>query len=420
MRASRGARCWLKSTVFFRKRGCPSMTPSPLRWFPGLVLALCAAATPVHAQGIDCRKPSGAVARTVCGNADLRARDEQLAEAFGTLSAYTQRTDRDALQQAQTAWLAERDRSCDDKAKAKACTALYEKRSEDVAAQSQAAQKRLAAVAAGIAKDPKAAAAALQRYDGAAAKAWLIYLYHTGTVTVPDKDAEIARLARDILERDLGNDRELLEEMRTIGDVAKADTAGVLLFLRHVLSTTELDAPCFLFAKHGLPAFEAFGPFWGTSRDDTPDLCQDVRSVYDLPEWKKLAALMEPTAGPGSETTIRHAYDRQLAIDTLQASMAPGTLLETPHSLEGKKAAEARDKAVAAFRGWKDYQLWPEAQHKAAVAALPSAIAATSRLYQDNFKLPAKTAEQAARAAADRFIAGRMALLAAEEMTDDE
>lgn len=396
------------------------MTPSPLRWFPGLVLALCAVAAPVHAQGLDCRKPSGAVARTVCGNADLRARDEQLTEAFGTLAAYTPRTDRDALQKAQSAWLAERDRTCDDKAKAKACIALYEKRSEDVATQSQAAQKRLATVAAGIPKDPKAAAAGLQRYDGAAAKAWLIYLYHTGTVAVADKDAEIGRLAREIIERDLANDRELLEEMRNIGDVAKADTAGVLLFLRHALSTTELDAPCFLFAKHGLPAFEAFGPFWGSSRDDTPELCHDVHSVYDLPEWKKLAALMEPAAGPGPEITIRSAYDRQFAIDTLQASMAPGTLLEAPRSPEAKKAAEARDKAVAAFRGWKDYQVWPEAQHKATVAALPSAIAATSKLYQEIFKLPAKTAEQAARAATDRFIAGRMALLAPEDVMDDE
>ncbi|WP_431856393.1 lysozyme inhibitor LprI family protein [Azospirillum sp.] len=374
----------------------------------------------MHAQGLDCRKPSSAVARTVCGNADLRARDEQLAEAFGTLVAYTPRTDHDALKRTQSAWLAERDRTCDDKAKAKACTALYEKRSEDVATQSQAAQKRLASVAAGIPKDPKAAAGTLQRYDGAAAKAWLVYLYHTGTVAVPDKDAEIGRLTREILERDLTNDRELLEEMRTIGDVAKADTTGVLLFLRHALSTTELDAPCFLFTKHGLSAFEAFGPFWGGSRDDTPELCHDVPSIYDLPEWKKLAALMEPTTGPGPEFTIRSAYDRQFAIDTLQASMAPGTLLEAPRSPEAKKAAEARDKAVAAFRGWKDHQVWPEAQQKAAAAALPSAIAATSKLYQENFKLPTKTAEQAARAAADRFIAGRMAVLVPEDVMDDE
>ncbi|WP_448187605.1 lysozyme inhibitor LprI family protein [Azospirillum sp. sgz301742] len=398
------------------------------RWFPGLaVVAFCAATSPalaqnVNVQNIDCRKPSKPVERTVCTSADLRARDEQLGEAYGALIAYTPRNERDGVQQAHTAWLAERDRGCDDKAKAKACIALYEKRTEDLAKTSQAAQKRLSAIASSIPKDAKAAAAALQRYDGAAAKAWLVYLYHTGAVAVPDKDAEISRLAREILDRSLPNDPYLLEEMKNIGDVAKADTGGMLLFLRHALSTTELDAPCFLFTKHGQPAFEAFGPFWGNGRDDTPELCHDMRSIYEMAEWKKLASVIDPAIAPALEErgSIRHGYERQFAVDALQASMVPSTLLEAPHSAEARKAAETRDKAVDAFRGWKDFKVWPEAQHKAAVAALPPAIAATSKLYQETFKLSAKTAEQAARAAADRFIASRVVLLTAEEAMDDE
>ena len=399
------------------------MTLSMTRWFPGLVVvALCAVTSPAHAQSFDCRTASKPVERTVCTNADLRARDEQLGEAYGVLIAYTPRNERDAAQQAHAAWLAERDRGCDDKAKVKTCTALYEKRTEDLAKQSQAAQKRLSAITAGIPKDAKATAAALQRYDGAAAKAWLVYLYHTGAVTVADKDAEIGRLAREILDHGLPNDPYLLEEMKNIGDVAKADTGGMLLFLRHVLSTTELDAPCFLFNKHGQPAFEAFGPFWGNGRDDTPELCHEVRSIYEMPEWKKLASIIDPAIAPALEErgSIRHGYERQFAVDALQASMVPSTLLEAPHSAEARKAADARDKAVDAFRGWKDFKVWPEAQHKAAVAALPPAIAATSKLYQETFKLSAKTAEQAARAAADRFIASRVVLLTAEETLDDE
>lgn len=398
------------------------MTLSLSRWFPALVVALCAASASAHAQSFDCRKASKPVERTVCTNADLRARDEQLGEAYGALIAYTPRTERDGLQQAHTAWLTERDRGCDDKAKVKACTALYEKRTEELAKQSQAAQKRLSAVAAGIPKDAKAAAAALQRYDGAAAKAWLLYLHHTGAVAVTDKDAEIRRLAREILDQSLQNDPYLLEEMKNIGDMAKADTGGVLVFLRHVLSTTELDAPCFLFSKHGQPAFEAFGPFWGNGRDDTPELCHEVPSIYEMPEWKKLAALIDPAIAPTLEErgSIRHGYERQFAVDALQASLVPATLLEAPQSADARKAAEAREKAVDAFRGWKDYKVWPEAPHKAAVAALPAAIAATSKLYQEAFKLPAKTAEQAARAAADRFIASRVVLLTAEEAMDDE
>ena len=252
------------------------MTPFTPRWFPGLLVALCAAASPAGAQGtgstVECRKPSGAVERTVCASADLRARDEHLAEAYNALSGYTPRNERDAVRQAHAAWLAERDRACDDKAKARTCAATYEKRTEELTKASQAAQKRLSAITAGIPKDPKAAAAALQRYDGAAAKAWLVYLLHTGAAPAADKDAEIGRLAGEILDHGLPNDPYLLEEMRNIGDPAKADTGGMLLFLRHVLSTTEMDAPCFLFTKHGQPAFEAFGGFWGTTRDEPPGL----------------------------------------------------------------------------------------------------------------------------------------------------
>ncbi len=398
------------------------MTHSQSRWIPGIALALCVVVPPVHAQqSADCRKPSGAVERTVCASADLRAHDEQLGEAFNALIGFTPRPERDAVRQAHTAWLAERDRTCDDTSKDKVCTALYEKRSEDLAKQSQAAQKRLSMVVAGIPKDPKGAAAALQQYDGAAAKAWLLYLYYTGAVTVPDRNVEVDRLAQNILSQGLPNDPYLLEEMKNIGDVSKADIGGVLLFLRHVLSTTELDAPCFLFSKHGQPAFEAFGPFWGSSRDDAPELCE-VRSIYEVPEWKALAALIDPVIAVALEErgSIRHGYERQFAVDALQASLVPSTLLEAPHSAEAGKVAEMRDKAVAAFRGWSDHKVWPEAQHKAALAALPSAIAATSKLYQETFKLSAKTAEQAARAAADRFIASRLVLLISEEPLYDD
>lgn len=400
------------------------MTPSSHRcWLSGLTVAVALIAmSPARAQGVDCRKPSGAVARTVCGSADLRVRDEQLAEAYDALTADTPRTERDPLWQAQTAWLAERERVCDDKDKAKTCVAIYERRSEEVSAQSRTAQKRLAAVAAGIPKDPKAAAAALQGYDGAAPKAWLTYLYHTGTVAVPDRDAEVARLVREIFARGLPNDYHLLEEMRNIGDLATADTAGLLLFLRHVLSTTELDAPCFLFTRHGQAAFEAFGPFWGSARDDTPELCHEARSIYDLPEWTKLAALIDPAIvlKLNAHGGIRHGYERQFVIDSLQASLAPATLLEAPRSPEAKRTADAREKAVASFYAWKEFGVWSEVQHKAAIAALPSAIAATSKHYRDNFKLPAKLAEQAARAAADRFIASRLAFLISEGVLGDE
>ncbi|MDQ2102410.1 lysozyme inhibitor LprI family protein [Azospirillum isscasi] len=375
------------------------------------------AQTPAPVQALDCAKPGSRADRTVCASADLKVAAEDVATLLRGTLGNTPADGRDIIQRAQTAFLTERDGVCTDKSTIPACRSLYEKRAADLAAQNSAAQKKLASVAAGIPKDPKAAAAALQRYNGAAAKAWLVYLFQSGAVTVPDKDAAVRKLVDEILRQDLMKDPYLLEEMTNLGDVASAPLGTVLLFLRHVLSTTEMDAPCFLFTKHGQPAFEAFGAFWGNARDETPGLCSPPSSVFDLPEWKAVSAHMDPAIEPAlaERGSIRHGYERQFEVDDLQASLVPSTLLEAPMSAEAKRAAELRGKTVAAFRSWNDFEVWPEKDYRATVSALPAAIAATSKLYREKFKLLPQTADQAAKAAGDRFVAGRLGLI----MPDD-
>lgn len=386
-------------------------------WFAGTALALCLLPLPSLAQTLNCAKPPSPADRTVCASADLKVAAEDVATALRDVLANTPTAERDAIQRAQQAFQAERERACADKASVPACRKLYEKRATDLSEQSRAAQKKLAGIVAGIPKDPKGAAAALQRYDGGAAKAWLVYLHHSGAVPVADKEETVRRLVASVIERDLPNDPYLLEEMKNLGDVASAPMGTMLLFLRHVLSTTEMDAPCFLFTKHGQPAFEAFGGFWGNTRDETPGLCTPPSSVFDLPEWKKVAEHIDPAIGPALEErgSIRHGYERQFQVDDLQASMVPSTLLEAPHSNEARKAAEQRQRAVAAFRHWREFDVWPEAEYKAAVSALPSAIAATAKVYREKFGLNPKVAEQAAQAAGERFLASRVGLIMPDE-----
>ncbi len=386
-------------------------------WYLGPALAFCLLPIPAGAQMPDCAKAATPADRTVCSNADLKVAAEDVATTLRGVLENTASADRDAVQRTQQAFQAERDRACADKASVAACQKLYEKRVAELTEQNKAAQKKLSTVVAGIPKDPKGAAATLQRYDGALAKAWLVYLYHSGTVPVADKEDTVRKLTAWVIEKGLPNDPYLLEEMKNLGDVASAPTATMLLFLRHVMSTTEMDAPCFLFTKHGQPAFEAFGAFWGNSRDETPGLCKPPSSIFDLPEWKKVAAHMEPAVEPALEErgSIRHGYERQFEVDDLQASMVPSTLLEAPQSIEAKRTAEHRQKAVAAFRGWKDFDLWPEAEYKATTSALPSALAATAKIYREKFGLLPQVADQAAKAAGDRFIASRIGLI----MPDD-
>ena len=391
------------------------MARSP--WLLGPVLSLCLIPFSTMAQTPDCAKPASRADRTICASADLKVAAEDVATLLHDTLGNTPAEGRDAIDRAQTAFLAERDGACADKSTIPACRSLYEKRAADLAGQNSAAQKKLASVVAGIPKDPKAAAAVLQRYSGAAAKAWLVYLYQSGTVPVPDKDATLRKLVEEILKQDLPKDPYLLEEMANLGDVPSAPLGTTLLFLRHVLSTTEMDAPCFLFTKHGQPAFEAFGAFWGNARDETPGLCPPPSSVFDLPEWKAVAAQIDPAIEPAlaERGSIRQGYERQFEVDDLQASLVPSTLLESPMSAEAKKMAEQRGKAVAAFRSWNDFDVWPEKAYRATVSALPTAIAATSKLYREKFKLRPQTADEAAKAAGDRFIAGRLGLI----MPDD-
>lgn len=387
-------------------------------WLFGPVLSLCLIPFSAMAQTPpDCSKLSSRADRTVCASANLKVAAEDVATLLRDTLGNTPTDGRNAIERAQSAFLAERDTACADASNIPACRSLYEKRAADLAAQNSAAQKKLAAVVAGIPKDAKAAAAALQRYNGASAKAWLVYLYQSGTVAIPDKDATVHRLVDEILKQDLPKDPYLLEEMANLGDVPSAPLGTTLLFLRHVLSTTEMDAPCFLFTKHGQPAFEAFGAFWGNARDETPSLCAPPSSVFDLPEWKAVSAHIDPAIEPAlaERGSIRHGYERQFEVDDLQASLVPSTLLEAPMSAEARKMAEQRGKAVTAFRSWNDFELWPEKEYRATVNALPAAVAATSRLYREKFKLNPQTADQAAKAARDRFIAGRLGLI----MPDD-
>lgn len=385
-------------------------------WLPAgaalLALAVFGGA-PANAQSLSCAKPATPTERALCGNADLRVAAEDAAALLRDALANSPAAERDALRQGQQTFLAERDRVCADRSALDGCRRLHEKRVADLQAQSSAAQRSLSAIAAGIAKDPKAAAAALQRYDGAAAKAWLVYLHQSGQAPVPDREATVRALVASVIDHDLTADPELKEEMRNLGDVATAPLATALLFLRHVLSTTEMEAPCFLFTRHGQPAFEAFGAFWGNSRDSSPALCEPAVSVFDSPEWSRVEARIAPAIDPALEErgSIRQGYERQFEMDNLQASLVPGTLLEAPLSPEARKVAERRRAVIAAFQSWNDFDVWPEADYKATIAALPAALAATAKLYRQKFGLTPQTADQAARAAADRFIAARLGLL---------
>jgi uncharacterized protein YecT (DUF1311 family) len=385
----------------------------------GFILSLFAA-SPATAQAIqaaDCAKPATAAARTICRSPEVAGADAALVRAERELADLTPRGERPALDDAALAFGERHARVCGT-GDAAACATLIQHRRDDIDGPLKAARKTFSAIVAGIAREPNVAAAGLTRYDGAPAAAWMAYLYHAGLVPVADKENAIRRTIRTAMDNSsLADDPYMMEELRNLGDVASGDVGTLLLFLRHVLSATGLDAPCFLFSRHGQPAFEAFGAFWGNRRDATPVVCHGPPSIFDLAEWKAVAKNLDPAVEPALKErgSIRHAYDRQFQVDALQASMVPSTLLEAPLSRLGKRVAGERQRAMAAFRAWKDFQLWPEAGWKATVKALPAALAVTARIYRERFGLTPATADEAARAAAERFIGARLILILPDE-----
>lgn len=277
-----------------------------------------------------------------------------------------------------------------------------------------AADLSLDQLVADIPRHPERVATALEGRSDPTAKAWLIYLLRTENAGKDAPQEAIADLERTILNSNIKDDRYLIEEIKNIGELSSVPLQGVLLFLRHILSTDPQEtAPCFLFTRHGQAAFEAFGPFWGNGRDQRPRLCSAPQSLYSRPEWRKLAAVIDPAIEPALKErgSIRIGYERQFAVDALQASLVPSSLLELPYTPQGRKAAEERARAMAAFRSWSDWTLWPKDQYEAAKRLLPSVIDATSKFYETSFELSPKFARQAAEAAAERFIASRLVLL---------
>ncbi|MCW2246676.1 hypothetical protein M2352_002267 [Azospirillum fermentarium] len=280
-----------------------------------------------------------------------------------------------------------------------------------------AADPSLAQLVADIPRHPERVAAALETRSEPAARAWLLYLLRTTGPRGETPKERIAGLEQAILSSEIKNDKYLVEEIKNIGDLTDAPLQGVLLFLRHILSADAQEtAPCFLFILHGQAAFEAFGPFWGNGRDQRPRLCEAPQSLYSRAEWRKLAAVIDPAIEPALKErgSIRIGYERQFAVDALQASLVPASLLELPYTPQGRKAADERGRAMAAFRSWSDWSQWPKEQYEAAKRLLPTVIDTTSKYYETAFELSPKFARQAAEAAAERFIASRLVLLTAE------
>ncbi len=163
---------------------------------------------------------------------------------------------------------------------------------------------------------------------------------------------------------------------------------------------------CFVFAQQGKAAYDAMGPLYGSSRDLDAPICAPQPGLFDQSAWKQLykafASLIDKASDDAG--TMRYADFAGWRVLSLQATQSPLLFLQRPQD------AEPRRDPAAAIAAWHDAALWPEADRKAALNALPLARAATAHwLIEHNKAMPAAQAEQVAAAIVADWVGARIA-----------
>jgi uncharacterized protein len=391
----------------------------PLRW--ALAVLLAGTATPALAASFDCARAASAVEQRICAVPTLGTRDEQVATAYAQLRESLPHAALAPLREQQRGWLRGRD-ACMAQVDPQRCLdATMQQRRDALQAALAPAWKAFDAIVAGIPQDPAAAARQLRGYDGALASAWLVYLQRFVPAAGVDAATAEARFAqaRAQLRRDDDFAASLLDD--AIADTRAQPGYAELLLLRMQIERAGYDQDrgdyvhCFVFARQGALAYDAFGPLYGSTRDGAAPICAPQGGLFELPAWTGLAAALEPTEQQyGMQAgTIRFATFADWRVIALRATVSP--LLYLDPALRQRYAGSPE----AAIRDWDGAGLgdddaggadltWPQADRARALALLPQARAATADWLQRQRRLSAAQAAQAADAIVAIWVIARL------------
>ncbi|MFC6838677.1 hypothetical protein ACFQGW_00870 [Xanthomonas theicola] len=147
------------------------------------------------------------------------------------------------------------------------------------------------------------------------------------------------------------------------------------------------------------------GPLYGSSRDLSAPICRPLPGLFDQPAWEQLhqafRSLVERVSDDAG--TMRYADFAGWRRLSLQAAVSPLLLLKQP------KGAEPPGDPTAAIAAWHDASLWPDADRKAALAALQPAREVTARWMIEHTSMPAAQAEHVAAALVAKWVEARIA-----------
>ncbi|MFO3706272.1 lysozyme inhibitor LprI family protein [Xanthomonas codiaei] len=378
-----------------------------LQWLLGAALAL--GASGAWAASFDCKRASAPVEKRLCAVPALGLLDEQLDERYQELVQTTPRIAVAGVREQQRAWLRQRN-ACAQDAKSDACLQRSLTTRTDVLTKALAAQQQaLGRIIARIPAEPADAARQLQAYDAPLASAWLAYLHRFVPAAGVDATLATARFesARKALRKADDFAASVLDDTGSGPDAQ--DPEKVLTLLRMWIerdgSGNRPYVHCFVFAAVGEPAYVAFGPLYGSTRDSFAPVCEAPGGLFALPSWKQLDdgfdSLIEALSKDAG--TIRYASYAEWSVIALRASVSP--LLYLQPALR-KRYGDDPDKAIAAWSG-EDSE-WPAADRKAVRALLPKVRADTAAWLVREKRLPEKQAQQAAAAIVAAWVNARL------------
>ncbi|PPV07352.1 hypothetical protein XBLMG947_1367 [Xanthomonas bromi] len=373
----------------------------------GSALLLCAGAA--WSASFDCKQAGTPVEKRLCAVPALGNLDDQLDEAYRGVLDATPHASVAAVRDQQRVWVRQRN-ACAQDAKLDDCLQRSLKTRVDALGKTLTAQQQtLDRIIAGIPKAPADAARQLQGYDAPLASAWLAYLHQF--VPAAGVDAALATARFESAHKALRNTdtvaASLLDDVD--GVPAMQPQQRVLTLLRMWIerddSTQRPYVHCFIFAAVGEPAYDAFGPLYGSTRDSFAPICEPPGGLFALPGWQQLdagfAGLIEALSKDAG--TIRYASYAEWRIIALRAAVSPALYLQPELR---KRYGKDPDQAIAAWSG--EDREWPAAQRKAMRALLPKVRAETSTWLVREKRMPAKQADQVAAAIVAAWVNARL------------
>lgn len=364
----------------------------------GLFFIVLAGITPglAHAASFDCSKAQSAVEQAICANTDLSALDTQIAGAYSDSLQYLPENQIPTLRQEQRNWLAQRNH-CASPDLTACLTQQMNTRSRALLKLALQGQSELGEVIQQIPANPELAAQRLRTWHNPLAAAWLVWLHQFAPESgVSEKEAQ---RAHDIAANSLKDDSFSWSVLTDVEkDPKQSNSSKTLLLLRMVIERLDRSSPvlmnshCFIFARLGGPAWDAFGPLYGSSRDAGAPVCSPRGDLFTHPAWQALEKAFSPALEKASSDagTIQFATYAAWRVQALKATVSPSDFLTPATLAKGQKEPEV------ALKQWSQPQLFSATERQAALQAMKPAQQQTAAwLVSARGMLP----EQAQRAA---------------------